>query len=211
MIPEQEKLIESLLVEYKLLQDKIDKIGGFQFTIKGWSITLVIAALFAGGATKLISIWMLAGVLLIFIALFFAMEKKQINLSRSFAQRCRKIEEVITKLLRRSSNGTKLSEFIMLHYAPGIANHLFSTSQFRRNNTFWEKVKDTDNVFYLVECLVVVTVALILYFLPSQADRIAGQVITVQPTTIIGECPQKTCEVAAPENKAPVDSKWHEK
>ena len=30
--------------EHKILQDKMDKIGGFRFTIKGWSITAVIAA-----------------------------------------------------------------------------------------------------------------------------------------------------------------------
>jgi len=35
---------QRLTDEYKILQDKIDKIGGFRFTIKGWSVTAVIAA-----------------------------------------------------------------------------------------------------------------------------------------------------------------------
>ena len=38
--------------EYKILQDKIDKIGGFRFTIKGWSVTAVVAATAAASATK---------------------------------------------------------------------------------------------------------------------------------------------------------------
>lgn len=29
--------------EYKLLQDKIDRIGTFKFQVKGWSATLVLA------------------------------------------------------------------------------------------------------------------------------------------------------------------------
>lgn len=46
----EDKFRRRLTDEYKLLQDKIDKIGGFRFTIKGWSVTAVIAASAAGSA-----------------------------------------------------------------------------------------------------------------------------------------------------------------
>jgi hypothetical protein len=36
--------------EYKILQDKIDKIGSFRFTIKGWSVSAVLAASAAAGS-----------------------------------------------------------------------------------------------------------------------------------------------------------------
>jgi hypothetical protein len=39
-----EQFVNRLADEYKILQDKIDKIGAFRFTIKGWSITVIIAA-----------------------------------------------------------------------------------------------------------------------------------------------------------------------
>ncbi|MGB6942140.1 MAG: hypothetical protein WBE37_07090 [Bryobacteraceae bacterium] len=37
-------LLDQLSSEYKILQDKIDKIGAFKFTIRGWSVTIVIAS-----------------------------------------------------------------------------------------------------------------------------------------------------------------------
>ena len=49
-----------MIDEYKILQDKIDKIGGFRFTIKGWSVTAVIAAniaadvLFTAGISSIV-------------------------------------------------------------------------------------------------------------------------------------------------------------
>jgi hypothetical protein len=42
-----------MMDEYKILQDKIDKIGGFRFTVKGWSVTITTAALAAAGAAKI--------------------------------------------------------------------------------------------------------------------------------------------------------------
>ena len=44
------KLITSLSDEYKILQDKIDKIGAFRFTIKGWSVTVIAVSVAAGSA-----------------------------------------------------------------------------------------------------------------------------------------------------------------
>lgn len=46
-----------LIDEYKILQDKIDKIGGFRFTIKGWSVTAVIAASAASTTAQRLGGW----------------------------------------------------------------------------------------------------------------------------------------------------------
>jgi hypothetical protein len=32
--------VEQIWTEYKLVQDKIDKIGDFKFRVKGWCVTL---------------------------------------------------------------------------------------------------------------------------------------------------------------------------
>lgn len=189
MIPEREKLLDFLSDEYKILQDKIDKIGGFRFTIKGWSITLVVAALFAGSATSTIPLWLLAGVLLLFIFMFYSVERKQANLSRRFGQRCRKIEHVVSKLLRYSSNGTRLPEFVSLHYAPGIANHLLLTdpTELTNDSSFRTVIKDVDKQFYFAEAIIVIFVALTLYFMPSRRDHPPDREILVQTSNINNE------------------------
>jgi hypothetical protein len=39
-IVKDDPILDLLLREYAILQDKIDKIGEFRFTIKGWALTL---------------------------------------------------------------------------------------------------------------------------------------------------------------------------
>jgi hypothetical protein len=82
----REKLLTCLADEYKILQDKIDKIGGFRFTIKGWSLTLIVATLVAGTATKVSPNWIVSAVMAVFVMVLFAVEKKQTDLSRLFGE-----------------------------------------------------------------------------------------------------------------------------
>ena len=44
----EEEIVSRLADEYRIIQDKIDKIGAFRFTIKGWSVTVIIGAIAAG-------------------------------------------------------------------------------------------------------------------------------------------------------------------
>lgn len=72
-----------LLDEYKILQDKMDKIGGFRFTIKGWSVTAVIATSAAGAASKNLStVIALSFGLAVMLFFFFQFERDQVELSR---------------------------------------------------------------------------------------------------------------------------------
>ena len=65
--------------EYQILQDKLDKIGAFRFTIKGWSVTVTAASLAAATATNASA---LVATLPLFIALvFFLLEWRQHRLS----------------------------------------------------------------------------------------------------------------------------------
>lgn len=118
----EEQLITRLAEEYKILQDKIDKIGAFRFTIKGWSITVIIASLFAGTATNSIPPFLLILCLFLVLCLFFAVEKGQINLSHQFGQRTITVEAVLSRILRRSRPAS--AEFVALRFIPGIAHHL---------------------------------------------------------------------------------------
>lgn len=121
---DDKKQLDRLSDEYRILQDKIDKIGGFGFTIKGWSITLVIGALLAGTATKSVPplLWMTA--LVLFLGAFFLMEKRQSDLSYKFRMRVLEIEEVSSRVMRSSVSDALRRELTSLRYVPGIGHHL---------------------------------------------------------------------------------------
>ena len=138
-------ILDLLQREYAILQDKIDKIGGFRFTIKGWALTLNTGALVAAFATALDP---LIGTLLLFGMVFglWLLELRQANLTEIFQSRALRIE---VRIMRRlSSFGIRRSDFATLISCPGIASELRSpvdahrpdmraTSALRRRKGFW--------------------------------------------------------------------------
>jgi hypothetical protein len=77
--------------EYKVIQDKIDRIGDFRFRLRGWIVTLVAAA--AGGAFsgKLQSPVFLIGCVAIFA--FQRLESTQSRWERALGNRAATIEK----------------------------------------------------------------------------------------------------------------------
>jgi hypothetical protein len=122
-VPEEDGILIRLVDEYKILQDKIDKIGAFRFTIKGWSITLVLGVIFAGTATKSVPPFIWALSLILFLAAFSFFERQQVNWGQIFGDRVLKIERVISSRLRKIDEPVT-SEFIMLRFIPGIGHDL---------------------------------------------------------------------------------------
>jgi hypothetical protein len=87
--------------EYKILQDKIDKIGGFRFTIKGWSVTAVIAASAAASASKSLStVCTISLGLVLMLSFFFWLEFEQVRLSRLFGSRAGRLEDAFRRISR---------------------------------------------------------------------------------------------------------------
>jgi hypothetical protein len=154
-------LVARLVDEYKILQDKIDKIGAFRFTIKGWSITVIIASIFAGSTTKEVPRWFWAISLIVFLIVFFLYERQQTNLSYRFGRRVLAIEDVLSRLLRNrahaSQNTFVASSFLSLHFVPGIG-HLGGRTGKKRGSSrnFLRTCIEADLVFYLVQVAVVV-------------------------------------------------------
>jgi hypothetical protein len=155
----ENNLVSRLVDEYKILQDKIDKIGAFRFTIKGWSITVLIASIFAGSTTKTVPRWLWAISLLIFLVVFFSYEKQQTDLRYRFGQRVLSIEEVLSRLLRNLAHASKsesvVSSFLTLRFVPGIGRVGPRTERKSVPRNFWRSCKDADAVFYLVQVAVV--------------------------------------------------------
>lgn len=79
--------------EYKLLQDKIDKIGEYQFKVKGWSASLLGLALFGGVAYSRLAAALVSG--LAVAAVFHISESRQRLLSKRLQRRAISIEHAM--------------------------------------------------------------------------------------------------------------------
>jgi|GEM_PF-5439411 len=143
-------ILDLLQREYSILQDKIDKIGGFRFTIKGWALTLNTGALVAAFATSLAPI---IGVLLVSGLVFglWSLEWRQAKLTDLFQSRTFRIEARIMR--RLNTLGIRRGEFATLICCPGIANELrtpidahrpdtTATSALRRRKGFLGRIKN---------------------------------------------------------------------
>ena len=114
--------------EYKILQDKIDKIGAFRVTIKGWSVTATIAALVAISTSKGFSPFVNALALDVLLAWFFWFEREKVRLEWAFNARARDLEVQFDKA--RRADGEKV-----LFSTPNIARALFGRK--KRRDFIW--------------------------------------------------------------------------
>jgi|CZKK01.1.fsa_nt_gi hypothetical protein len=105
--------------EYKILQDKIDKIGAFRFTIKGWSITAVIAAAAASSGKGLYTVCIISLGLVLMLIFFFSLEYEQVKWSRLFGSRAGRIEDAFRRISR--GKGIEISDALPV---PFIAHEL---------------------------------------------------------------------------------------
>ena len=162
MTQDEGEFVTRLADEYKILQDKIDKIGAFRFTIKGWSITVIIGALFAGSATGSLPSWMWLASLLVLIVAFFVFEMQQTKLSRSFGRRAIDLENIISRILRKDAKNRGSNDFIILQFVPGIAHHLGHDHRRPRRRgpvpkwkSLWKSFSDAHVGFYLAQFILV--------------------------------------------------------
>ena len=87
--------------EYSIVQDKIDKIASVRFTIRGWSVTLVVALAFGANTLKLPPYWLLSA--LIPVVAFSLMERSQERYGDILGARAIRIEKRIWRLLRQNT------------------------------------------------------------------------------------------------------------
>lgn len=179
---EDQALVEQLTSEYQIIQDKIDKIGSFRFTVRGWSVTLVIASIFATGSSKDVSPWLLL-FLPVFILMFYFMEQKQNRFGYYFGQRALQIERELYRIFRAK----ELSASERFLPTPWIAYHLkeMADRSAPAGKFLWlkERIKDPDRFFYAIQtCIVILTVVFLLYVRPhanSQSSKSAPEMTLI--------------------------------
>jgi len=165
MSEENKLLIDQLSSEYKILQDKIDKIGAFRFTIRGWSVTLVVASIFAVGSSRSVSPLLLL-LLLLFVLLFFSIERKQNKHQTSFENRAFQIEKEIWRIVRpRLAVGTRRQD---IGFSPRIAHHLSDVARRSTPSGRFAKLRkrfmDPDQLFYVAQvAAIVIAVAALMH------------------------------------------------
>jgi hypothetical protein len=190
---QDDRVLAQLVNEYKILQDKLDKIGAFRFTIKGWSITLVFGVIFAG-ATKSVPPFIWAICLILFLAAFYFFEREQVKWGQIFGDRVLKIERVISSRLRTVDKKIT-SEFIMLQFIPGIGHDLKRRPRTHKlllkklENPAKQEIEDfqeikrslkqrvfrhmghADSWFYYSQALLVFALACLFSFFPVDSSR----------------------------------------
>jgi hypothetical protein len=132
--------------EYKLLQEKIDKIGDFRFRIKSWAMTLITGFIVGGFASDIPTILYLVG--LPIICMFHIFDLNQSIWHTAFIQRLSRIEF----LLRTKSKPVGSTKyFARERKTPGVVaaiTEAMKTSKSRRWNRWI--VIPIHNLFYFV-------------------------------------------------------------
>jgi len=152
---------EQLESEYKIVQDKIDKIGAFRFTIRGWTVTLVTAAILAVASAKFLSPLALL-FLFVFLVVFAAIEHEQNINQEVFENRAFEIE-VEFRRLQSQGSGSQTSQLT----SPKIA-HALRDRSLQNVGTIRRFIEDPDRWFYWILALVVFAAVLFLRYVRPQ-------------------------------------------
>ena len=118
-MPDQTTELARLLIEeYRLVQTKIDNIGGFKFRVRGWSITAASGLLIASSSDPLPNAACLLAPLVIIA--FAYLEQEQDELALALGNRARLIENVLDRLTVERDEPERLKEA----YKRTIPNHI---------------------------------------------------------------------------------------
>lgn len=186
MLTDEDKLlVDQLTSEYQIIQDKIDKIGSFRFTVRGWSVTLVIGSIFAAGSDKEVSPFLVL-LLIVFVLMFYFSERKQNRFEYVFGDRAFRIERDLRRIIRSNAPAQKLRNDI--GPTPWIAYHLKVSEQkvsppghFRRLRRW---VQDPDSLFYVWQIVVIIIATLVLlHFRSRPPETQKASVATVRQSS----------------------------
>jgi hypothetical protein len=124
--------------EYKILQDKIDKVGASRLTIKGWSVTATVGV-FAVASNKYFPPIASALGLQVLLAFFFWFEREQVRHSWKYIARAGNIEFQIDRFRRATGERVSFS-------SPSIVRSHFRDKKLRDSEHFKFKNRTLEKV-----------------------------------------------------------------
>lgn len=188
---DQSKDKSALWEEYKLLQDKVDKIAGFRFVVKGWSATLIGALVIGSVSAKLP--WGLCLLALAPLVGFYLLEFREDVVYRVIINR---LDLVDKKLLRRKVSLANPAVAIASLKSDEDSLHQALKSAF---NTKWYKsdkwgrkaakslLRHINEFFYGAQCFVIVGVAI---YAKTRSDNPQEFKLTNFPETVSVQVPK---------------------
>ena len=154
--------------EYKLIQEKIDKIGEFQFKVKGWSATLLGAFVYGGFKTSQLGIALVGGLGIAF--LFHITEKRQRAFSKALGERALELERAFQSFPPVSNSrlwDAVVQRTPQMRHTPAVARALARTGL----SGWW--VTHSNEVFYWLQYALLMTL-LFGYLTNFSLQRLGG-------------------------------------
>jgi hypothetical protein len=182
--------IDQLTSEYKIAQDKIDKIGAFRFTIRGWTVTLLTAVIVALASARILDHVLVAIVLALIALLLFqfgTMEGRQNRLQELFEDRAYTIEVEIRHLLRRMRGSPYPAIPIV---TPRIA---FLVKEHSTSTETWLRRMGDRHFYWILAAVALISIFAVFFFRPKQESN------STQPLSIHQIVQQSTTKSYQPE------------
>ncbi len=199
-LPDYSKaLLDQLSGEYRIIQDKIDKIAGFRFTIRGWSVTILVAFGFGADTMKLPPYWLLVAFLP--LVSFLLMERSQLRNHDILCDRAVRIERRIWRILRASSPAR--APVTIGGMVPKLAHEL--AEEYGSANRFERFLKSIGYIIFYVAQMLLVLGAAVSVGRTAARDGAKGE----QPHEVIQiNLPKKDGQTGGAANgKAQVDAR----
>lgn len=161
---------DSAWQEYKILQDKVDRIADFRFRIKSWMVTIVLALSFGGYATGRLPTLAYAG-LVFLILMFYLFEHAQASWHNAFINRLIALEKDIAFMNARADILDPDAAPLRRIRSPAISSAIAAEKQklrssFRGGVRFYI-IQYSHGTFYLMTLCIVVFMAWLSWSHPS--------------------------------------------
>ena len=166
-------MTESLWQEYKILQDKIDRIADFRFRIKGWMVTIVIAISFGGYATGRLPYQAYPSLLLV-VFMFYAFEQSQKAWHGAFVSRLLTIEKEIVLVEAEQRRLKNPADIVRRTIAPRIGAAIARQKSALRRGFFgpvsYFMTANPHQIFYFFTFLIVFSMGYLSYAYPQKSS-----------------------------------------
>jgi hypothetical protein len=154
--------------EYKLLQEKLDRIGDFRFRVKTWCVGVFTGFLVAGAAADVCGITYLLS--LAVVAAFWLLEKHHVHWQRALTRRAAYLERFLQRQPASTTGSDGTDECATLS-SPRIVDAIITADDDLRNERYigWV-LRRANGIFYLI--LVFIAIVLACLAMIPRPDRV---------------------------------------